>query len=824
MSHFASANGDSNFSPAELEDFLRDSFEREFSDIEKPQVKFIELNSAFGRRIREFKFVNIGYKHIEEFLTSLFKKYREQVINSINEHGLIKSVCYFSAEFERGFKNDEKSDILLEKRTVYIPTKMKPLSLNTDWEAHFQNDIIDYVRQKVEDVMVEGSGFTLSRIDSLTVQIFKHEPFRGAGYIELPKSIKGKRSIVNIQNNDNKCFKWAILAALHYDEVHGKNKNKGNFPSNYDLWADELNFDGIEFPMRLNQIEKFMKQNDGIAVNVYHFSTEKQRLCPLFLASKPIEYRYVHLLLLTEQKAFDKNSQHMIINSHYCWIKNLAAVVHSQITLNTRKISLCDRCLNYFPCNKKLEMHKTICNTMNECAIEMPKPGENYEQFKNHKNAIRLPFIIYADTETLMKQPEAPVFNPDCSTQAHHEHQAHSIGYYFKSEVEEVSSRYASNRGPNCLDWFMDELTEIAEEAFDILTDKKPMNPLTKEEEVAFLQSTNCHICKKSFSNASQDKQSSVRVKDHCHLTGNYRGAAHQSCNLQYQISRTIPVVFHNLSGYDSHLLIRKLGSCKRIPGEITVVPHNSENYISFIKTMRGVGMEQSVIKFKFIDSLRFMTASLDYLSSIIPPEKKQILKTECEKNGYSDEQFNLLKQKGVFPYEYINSYKTLEEDRLPPRKCFYSSLTDSNISHEQYDRAQNVWQKFNLRTIGEYSDLYLQTDVLLLADVFENFRSTCYKSYSLDPAHYFGAAGLSFDAMLKYTGVSIELFTDIDMLMFAERGIRGGISQINKRYAKANNIYTGFDSSKESSYLIYLDGKHIYFIFISHFFSIYSK
>lgn len=172
---------------------------------------------------------------------------------------------------------------------------------------------------------------------------------------------------------------------------------------------------------------------------------------------------------------------------------------------------------------------------------------------------------------------------------------------------------------------------------------------------------------------------------------------------------------------------------------------------------------------------------------------------------------FNLTNRKGVFPYEYISGYEMLDELTLPPKESFYSSLNGTHITDEDYEHAQNVWHKFNVKTLGEYSDLYLKIDVLLLADVFENFRNTCMSTHALDPAHYFGAPGLSFDAMLKYTGVSIELLTDVDMLLFAENGTRGGVSQINKRYVRANNQYMDdeFDPSKENSYLLYLDGKY---------------
>lgn len=144
-----------------------------------------------------------------------------------------------------------------------------------------------------------------------------------------------------------------------------------------------------------------------------------------------------------------------------------------------------------------------------------------------------------------------------------------------------------------------------------------------------------------------------------------FRGAAHQSCNLQYQHSRTIPVVMHSLSSYDAHFLIRKLACSKKIPGEIAIIPHNSENYISIIKTVRVHGKIKKFaneIRFKFTDSLRFMLASLDYLASIVPNDKKHILKSECIKSGYDVEMFSLLTRKGIFPYEYVDNYAKLNE------------------------------------------------------------------------------------------------------------------------------------------------------------------
>ena len=115
------------------------------------------------------------------------------------------------------------------------------------------------------------------------------------------------------------------------------------------------------------------------------------------------------------------------------------------------------------------------------------------------------------------------------------------------------------------------------------------------------------------------------------------------------------------------------------------------------------------------------------------------------------------------------------------------------------------------MKTMGEYHDLYLKSDILLLADVFENFRKTCLQYYKLDPYHYFTSPGQSLDAMMKMTGIKLELMTDVEMFEFIEKGLRGGISYIGNRHGEANNKHiSGYDSSKPSKYVMYLDANNL--------------
>ena len=172
-----------------------------------------------------------------------------------------------------------------------------------------------------------------------------------------------------------------------------------------------------------------------------------------------------------------------------------------------------------------------------------------------------------------------------------------------------------------------------------------------------------------------------------------------------------------------------------------------------------------------FIDSLAFLNSSLDKLSSNL--EDKDFIYT---KEYYNDPvQFGLVKRKGVYPYDYMDSFSKFNDTELPQIEEFYSLLTDNNISEDDYKHAKDVWNKFNLKNMGEYHDLYLKTDILLLVDVFENFRKTCLAYYKLDPLHYITSPGLAWDAMLKMTKINLELIL-ILICNYSLKKLYGGV------------------------------------------------
>ncbi|KAJ4450849.1 hypothetical protein ANN_02280 [Periplaneta americana] len=238
----------------------------------------------------------------------------------------------------------------------------------------------------------------------------------------------------------------------------------------------------------------------------------------------------------------------------------------------------------------------------------------------------------------------------------------------------------------------------------------------------------------------------------------------------------------------------------------IQVLPNTQEKYISFIKNVPSTYRKKRYMQMRFLDSFRFMPSSLAQLADNLPKDKFS------ETKKMFKDKFDLVSRKGVFPYDYLTTSDKLEDNCLPPKEKFFSKLNNEHITEEDYNHAKCVWEAFNIQTLGEYSDLYLKSDTLILTDVFENFREMCLKTYDLDCMYYYTVPGLAYSAMLKLTGVELQLITDMTMLLLFEQGIRGGICQCVTRHAVANDPKSGnFDNSKSPSAIYYVDANNLY-------------
>ena len=515
------------------------------------------------------------------------------------------------------------------------------------------------------------------------------------------------------------------------------------------------------------------------------------------------------IVLLLLKEAVNGENGKIEEKTHYTLVKNMSALIASQKNNHKGSRYICLNCFNNFNSPETLKKHKEYCYENESVKINMPPPG-TFLRFKNFLHSEKAPFAIYADFESLIKPMDNCDPDPNKSyTKKHQKHEPISFSYYILCSIygvyKPILRKYTKTK-PEDAD-AMDVFIKWLEEDVKAIANIEEKEIIFMEEDIKqFNKASDCWICGEYLGND--------RVRDHCHFTGRYRGAAHNSCNLKYRKPKNISVFFHNLSGYDSHLFIKKLGSPDK-KENIDCIPNNEEKYISFSKTIKTGQytnkkgeIKDKTFKIVFKDSLKFMSSSLEALVNNLPKDAFKNLH-----KYFTPEQAEILKQKGFYPYEYMDSIEKFNEPKPPTQKGFYSKLSGKGISNKNYNHVLKVWYTFNMKKFLEYHELYNITDVLLLADVFENFRDICLKIDGLDPVYYYTAPGLAWDACLKMTNIDLELLSDPNMLLMFEKGIRGGISIISNRYGEANNKYMrkGFNKNKPSKYLMYLDENNLY-------------
>ncbi|ELU13788.1 hypothetical protein CAPTEDRAFT_213858 [Capitella teleta] len=611
-----------------------------------------------------------------------------------------------------------------------IGTVVEPAAFHSNVEVNLEGvdvdelytAMVDRALETMATFQMQGSNWTFRSIVSLEIHTVAYEPLRGSSYIPTPKALASpKKGVINMKNSD-KCFLWCVARSLHPVV-----RDACRITKILRVQAEkDLNVSGIEYPVTLKAIDRVEKQNPSISVNVFVSNRNSSA------------QQVVNLLLITDGE-----------QQHYCVIKDMSRLLAFQTSNKKVKHHFCLRCLNPFYSQESLNKHMEYCYSNDAVKIEMSEEGSTIS-FNNLNRSIRVPFIVYAD------------FDPNKSyTKQYQKHTPSSFCYYIKCFDDKVYSNApvtytAKTDDEDVSQMFVDMLSADVKE----INSRPPKKMIFGElEKAEFEKSTKCWICQDVFDDPSK------KVRDHSHFTGKYRGAAHNSCNLKYKKPKFTPVVFHNLSGYDSHLFIKNLGASE---GNINCIPNNEERYISFTKEVivdsytDKDGKEKDVKhKLRFIDSIKFMASSLDKLSG--NPSKDCFADTSKYYNG---EQLDLLLRKGVYPYEHMDSATRLSETKLPPKEAFYSRLSGDGISDADYKHAQNVWKQFG--TI-----MTCTTNLMFCSWLMSLRTLEIMVLYSSRPS-----VGCSLEDNRGATSVA--------------KGIRGGISMISHRYGKANNPYMG--------------------------------
>ena len=571
---------------------------------------------------------------------------------------------------------------------------------------------------------MKGSDFAFDGVNYLYYNFNKISISRGESYIDCPKWLKDKKSTVNQKNNDNKCFQYAVTLALNIDQINDHPERISKIKH----FIEKYNWKDINFPSTSKDWKKF-ELNNEVALNISYVPH----------GTKKIEIAYKSKHNLTREKQVILLMISNGENRHYLIVKNLSRLLRG-ITSNHDGDFYYLNCFHSYRTKNKLDAHNKICENHEYCHIEMPTKDNNIIKYNQGEKSIKLSFIVYADLECLLEKMST-CYNTleESSTTKINRHTPSGYSIFTHCSFDKSKNKLDYYRGEDCITKFCKDLREHATKIINY--EKKDTIPLTKKEEENYNNQKVCYICKKEFDKSDKKHH---KVRDHCHYSSKYRGAAHNICNLRYKMSKEIPIIFHNGSTYDYHFIIREL--VKEFEGNFECLVENTEKYITFSvsikKRIENKDMEITY-KIKFIDSFRFMATSLsklvDNLTEGIHSDKCINCKSDisymkvidetlifrcfnCKKNykkeinkelierfastyKFCNKDFNkfvMLLRKGVYPYEYMDGWEKFNETSIPGKESFYSNLTMENITEMDYAHANNVFKTFKLNNLGD--------------------------------------------------------------------------------------------------------------------------
>lgn len=321
---------------------------------------------------------------------------------------------------------------------------------------------------------------------------------------------------------------------------------------------------------------------------------------------------------------------------------------------------------------------------------------------------------------------------------------------------------------------------------------------LKMNENRIFTASSKCHIC-----NVKSHDETNLKVPDVCHSTGKFLGAAHRKCIPEYRLIKHVPVIFHNLSQCDTKLLIEEFTNYTN--------ESNSEIHIKKMKDDSIMAFNVLLInslQLRFMKSSLFIDSDLFILADNLDENEFKVTKSNFKNISVYT---NPVKKKRILPYKLFSLEHNFFHPEIPQMSSFCNSITNEAITKDDYAQVQVIWTYFNIRNIGGYLDLHLKSNVTVLSDVFECYRSICNELYTLDLMHYISIEELAFDAMLKETRISLDDISDIKIIEFLQKGLRGTITQCSPTHHKANNKYmSSYDPNIESKFLIHIRANNL--------------
>lgn len=767
-----------------------------------------------NKKTNKVKVTDYDYDKVDEFAKKMLSSYIENEFGNKLKHNNKKTSirCFIVIKCLVNIADDDEEG---EYKEFFFNAPMDNIVS--------KNNVKSYVNKVFELFKVDltkasnGSKSCFAGYLKFTISTNRYFSILGKSYIELPKVIADKKACINIKNTDEMCFDWSLIAFKKYDELKSKDKNEvRHYKKYWDVITRPLN---VEYPITTDVIPQYEELNN-LQINVFKLEgftedVEDVRTC-IQTVYKSNQHRkdVVNLLLIGEGD-----------NSHYVVVKNLSRLFNSKTSHKGTKF-FCSHCISKsFQTMELLEKHTETCANYSETEckkidIEYKMPENNIMKFKNNNRKFKHPFHIVADFESTLQNYED---DSNSSTQKYQKHLQNSFGVKFCSIYNEHDGEVEifNHSDPDEVSkTFIEKIEEYAVRAFN-MTQLNKLNVIyIDEEQSKHKKVKRCEECDCEFSNDNK------KVAHHDHVTGRFISSLCNKCNLDFSLKKFIPVYIHNLKGYDAHLFINALSTYgqKNDKTDVSCIPNNEERYISFSKTIvvgeyedKEGNMKPISFEIRFLDTIAFLNSSIETLASNLKKCCKydNDLFTTFPNTALSFpnvEDLDLMTSKGIYPYDYIDSYDRLNETQLPPRQAFYSRLYGSDCSVKDYKQAEKVWEHFHCNTLLDYHNLYLKSDVNLLADIIHNFRNACFENYKLDFCYYYTAPGLSFDAMLKMTKIELELLTEQEMYEFCESGIRGGLSQISTRHAVANNKYMkNYDESKPDSSIVYLDANNLY-------------